>query len=289
MLVVDDEPDNLDLLYRTFRREFQVYKAESGAEALEVLSKQGEVAVIVSDQRMPEMKGTEFLSKTVSEFPNTIRIILTGFTDIEDLVEAINSGQVYKYITKPWDPHELRQVVGKATETYDVLKQRTEELDFARSQVELLSDLVEAAQRSDSVSSALAAMAQAVGELFEGDRCIFQQVENNALVGEAVCYTSDGGGENDSLNADPLVDRALTEGQLQYVEDVSRDDSLKECDRYQQQDLGSALAIPAIYRDRILAVLSLAWKTPRCLPEREQQLVRLAADQAALVLSVLES
>ena len=60
MLVVDDEPDNLDLLYRTFRREFQVYKAESGIQALEVLEKEGEVAVIVSDQRMPEMKGTEF-------------------------------------------------------------------------------------------------------------------------------------------------------------------------------------------------------------------------------------
>jgi len=92
MLVVDDEPDNLDLLYRTFRRDFQVFKAESGATALEILGNEGEVAVIISDQRMPEMKGTEFLSRTVPQFPNTVRIILTGFTDIEDLVEAINSG-----------------------------------------------------------------------------------------------------------------------------------------------------------------------------------------------------
>ena len=94
MLVVDDEPDNLDLLYRTFRRDFNVLKAESGIRALEVLDIEGEVAVIISDQRMPEMKGTEFLSKTVPQFPNTVRIILTGFTDIEDLVDAINSGQV---------------------------------------------------------------------------------------------------------------------------------------------------------------------------------------------------
>ncbi|HEY9882300.1 MAG TPA: response regulator, partial [Thermosynechococcaceae cyanobacterium] len=102
MLVVDDEPDNLDLLYRTFRRDFQVLKAESGMRALELLASEGEVAVIISDQRMPEMKGTEFLSRTVPPFPDTMRIILTGFTDVEDLVEAINSGQVYKYITKPW-------------------------------------------------------------------------------------------------------------------------------------------------------------------------------------------
>ena len=82
MLVVDDEPDNLDLLYRTFRRDFKVLRAESGVEALEVLSSEGEVAVIISDQRMPEMKGTEFLSKTVPDFPDTVRIILTGFTDV---------------------------------------------------------------------------------------------------------------------------------------------------------------------------------------------------------------
>jgi len=99
MLVVDDEPDNLDLLYRTFRRDFEVLRADSGVNALSLLSTSGEVAVIISDQRMPEMKGTEFLSKTVPQFPDTVRIILTGFTDVEDLVEAINSGQVYKYIS----------------------------------------------------------------------------------------------------------------------------------------------------------------------------------------------
>lgn len=76
MLVVDDEPDNLDLLYRTFRRDFQVLKADSGVNALQVLASEGEVAVIISDQRMPEMKGTEFLSKTVPQFPDTVRIIL---------------------------------------------------------------------------------------------------------------------------------------------------------------------------------------------------------------------
>jgi len=139
MLVVDDEPDNLDLLYRTFRRDFRVFKADSGANALEVLSAEGEVAVIISDQRMPEMKGTEFLSQTVPQFPDTIRIILTGFTDVEDLVEAINSGQVYKYITKPWDPNELKGVVDRAAETYEVLKQRTEELEKAQQQTTLMA------------------------------------------------------------------------------------------------------------------------------------------------------
>ncbi|MGB7891261.1 MAG: response regulator, partial [Microcoleus sp.] len=155
MLVVDDEPDNLDLLYRTFRRDFNVLKAESGIRALEVLGIEGEVAVIISDQRMPEMKGTEFLSKTVPQFPNTVRIILTGFTDIEDLVDAINSGQVYKYITKPWDPNELKMVVQKAAETYEILKQRTEELDRAQNQIQLLATIMQTAVDYPSLEASL--------------------------------------------------------------------------------------------------------------------------------------
>lgn len=125
LMVVDDEPDNLDLLYRTFRREFRVYKADSARGALSILEKEGEMAIIISDQRMPEMYGTEFLSQTVDRFPDTIRILLTGYTDVEDLVEAINSGQVFKYITKPWSPEALKSVVQQASETYNFSKQRT--------------------------------------------------------------------------------------------------------------------------------------------------------------------
>lgn len=131
LLVVDDESDNLDLLYRTFRREFKVFKADSGMNALKLLAQEGEMAIIISDQRMPGMNGTEFLSKTAEEFPDTIRILLTGYTDVEDLVEAINAGKVFKYITKPWNPDKLKMVVAQASDTYRVLKQRTDELHRA--------------------------------------------------------------------------------------------------------------------------------------------------------------
>ena len=131
LMVVDDEADNLDLLYRTFRRDFDVFKADSGFKALQILDEQGEMAVIISDQRMPRMNGTEFLSRTVERFPDTIRILLTGYTDVEDLVGAINSGQVFKYITKPWSPRDLKNTVLQASETYRVVKQRTNELHRA--------------------------------------------------------------------------------------------------------------------------------------------------------------
>ena len=124
ILVVDDEPDNLDLLYRTFYRDYKVLRAGSGPAALELLAQEGDVSVIISDQRMPMMSGTEFLSLTATQYPDIIRIILTGYTDVEDLVEAINSGKVFKYVTKPWEAEELKAVVRQALDTHNVLKAR---------------------------------------------------------------------------------------------------------------------------------------------------------------------
>ena len=218
MLVVDDEPDNLDLLYRTFRREFQVLKAESGVHALQLLAEEGEVAVIISDQRMPEMKGTEFLSRTVPKFPDTMRIILTGFTDVEDLVEAINTGQVYKYITKPWDPNELKTVVQRAAETYELLKQRTEELRRSQSQTALLSSIVAVAQDATSVESTLDPIAVAFGQNFFVDRCVIQLVENGTLTAIGAYGTS---GEPD-LGQNQRVKEAIATQTMQVIAGTSQ-------------------------------------------------------------------
>ena len=166
LLVVDDEQDNLDLLYRTFRKEFTVFRADGGIKALEILEQEGEMAAIISDQRMPEMNGTEFLSRTVSDFPDTIRIVLTGYTDINDLIDAINSGQVHKYITKPWEPDRLKLVVSEATHSYGLLKQRSEELVRSQTQNALLSAIVEITQKSNQVSDCLLPLASAFWQNF---------------------------------------------------------------------------------------------------------------------------
>jgi response regulator RpfG family c-di-GMP phosphodiesterase len=121
ILVVDDEAANLRLLERLFRHKFNVFTALSGAEALEIL-KLHDVALIITDQRMPEMTGVEFLKLTSELRPNTIRIILTGYTDVHALIEAINSGVVYKYVTKPWVNEDLQQTVVKALEHYETVK-----------------------------------------------------------------------------------------------------------------------------------------------------------------------
>ncbi len=195
LLVVDDEPDNLDLLYRTFHREYRVLRAENGPAALEILAKEGDVAVIISDQRMPLMSGTEFLSLTATKYPDIIRIILTGYTDVEDLVEAINSGKVFKYVTKPWNADELKGVVRQAMDTHNVLKVRTRELCRALRRESLLNTVtntIRNAQYGPSGSSPLKQILQriveTVGLLLEVDVCILRPFQDDRLVDEWFVY-----------------------------------------------------------------------------------------------------
>jgi putative two-component system response regulator len=118
IMVVDDEPANLRLLERLFRRDYTVVAAGSGEEALRLLE-QHDVALLVTDQRMPGMTGIELLKRTAPMRPHMVRIILTGYTDMEALVDAINCGQVYRYVTKPWNNEDLRLTAARALEHYE--------------------------------------------------------------------------------------------------------------------------------------------------------------------------
>ncbi len=122
ILVVDDEQDNLDAFRFNFRKTFDILTATSGPEALQILDEK-EVAVIVTDQRMPKMTGVELLREVKSRQPDAVGIILTAFTDVDVLVEAINLGQVYRYITKPWDAKEVRGVLQYAIERFDLQRE----------------------------------------------------------------------------------------------------------------------------------------------------------------------
>lgn len=125
IMIVDDEPANVRLLERLFRRDYQVVCAASGEEALRLLG-QHDVALIITDQRMPGMSGIELLQLTVALRPHMVRIILTGYTDVSSLVEAINCGHVYKFMTKPWDNTALRLTVERALEHYETNRARHE-------------------------------------------------------------------------------------------------------------------------------------------------------------------
>jgi len=117
ILYVDDEPDNLTVFKAAFRRHYNIHTACSAKEGMAILS-QFDIQLIITDQRMPEITGVEFLKSAVRKHPKLIRMILTGYSDIEVVIQSINQGHVYRYITKPWDKNELKLIIDNALETY---------------------------------------------------------------------------------------------------------------------------------------------------------------------------
>lgn len=118
LLIVDDELANLRLLDRLFSKDYYCLTASSAADAIDLLH-QHDVAVLITDQRMPQMTGIELLKQTAQLRPHMVRILLTGYTDAEALVEAINCGLVHAYLTKPWNNGDLKVKVGRALEQYE--------------------------------------------------------------------------------------------------------------------------------------------------------------------------
>jgi two-component system, sensor histidine kinase and response regulator len=122
IIIVDDEKDNLQALQRLLRNQYDLTTTTSPFEAFKLLQKT-EFHVIISDQRMPEMSGVELLEKVKHVSPITTRILLTGYTDIESVIGAINRGNIYRYIAKPWDPEELKLTLRQADEAYCLRKE----------------------------------------------------------------------------------------------------------------------------------------------------------------------
>ncbi|QDK47567.1 hybrid sensor histidine kinase/response regulator [Bdellovibrio sp. ZAP7] len=141
ILCVDDEIDNVEALERLFRKKYTVLKATSGKQALEVLDQhRGSLALIITDQRMPEMTGVEFLEKTLESHPETVRILLTGYTDLESVISAVNKGQIFRYITKPWDPVDLANTVDHAVDRFALGQElKTKNSELAKALDELKS------------------------------------------------------------------------------------------------------------------------------------------------------
>jgi len=130
ILCVDDENDNVDALERLFRQKYTVLKAGSAAAALDILAIHPDpIAVIITDQKMPGMTGVQFLEHTMMTHPDTSRILLTGYTDIESIIEAINAAQIYRYINKPWDPVDLLNTVDRAVERFLLTREIKEKND----------------------------------------------------------------------------------------------------------------------------------------------------------------
>src|ERR1700739_1321067 len=141
VLYVDDEINNLNSFKAAFRRDFDIFTAISAKEGRKILDSQ-EIGVIITDQRMPVMTGIEFLESILTIYPDTIRILLTGFSDINAVMDAINRGQVYKYMVKPWQNDELKLYIQNALEIYHLRRENKElahKLQMANIELERLN------------------------------------------------------------------------------------------------------------------------------------------------------
>jgi CheY-like chemotaxis protein len=120
ILVVDDEEAILETMTFTFEDEYEVYTSTDPRKALEILDEKQPIAAVLTDQRMPDMSGVEFVTEVCKRHPLTVRMVLTGFSDIEAIIQAINDGHVYAYITKPWEPEQLKQLMKQAVDHYNL-------------------------------------------------------------------------------------------------------------------------------------------------------------------------
>jgi response regulator RpfG family c-di-GMP phosphodiesterase len=146
ILYVDDEISNLNVFKNTFRRDYNIFTAESAKEGLEILDKES-IDLILTDQRMPEMSGVDFLKKVIQKYPEPNRILITAFTDFNALKNAVNEAKIFQYIQKPWDEKEIKQTLDSALGIY-YLKQKniqlTNELSKNNKELERLNkELIE--------------------------------------------------------------------------------------------------------------------------------------------------
>src|SRR5215217_1521121 len=138
LLIVDDEPDVVASVKDLLRLDYKVIGATRAAEGLDLLHKEP-IHVVMTDQRMPEMTGVQLLEQVREKHPNAMRLLFTGYADVRAVVDAINRGNVYRYITKPWDPEELMAIIREACERHDLIaerKQLIEELKAKNAELE---------------------------------------------------------------------------------------------------------------------------------------------------------
>jgi len=170
LLFVDDEPGILSALRRLFRPQgYRIFIAEGGAAGLEILEKET-VDLIISDMRMPEMDGATFLKKVRERWPKIMRILLTGYADITSTVSAINEGEIYRYIAKPWDDNEILGVVREAIERQRLEQENLRLTALTQAQNEELKTLnasleQKVAERTAELRQALTFVEQSHGEL----------------------------------------------------------------------------------------------------------------------------
>lgn len=288
VLIVDDEPDILDSLRFALDMDYEVLTAQSGAEGLDLLS-QHEVAVIISDQRMPKMTGVAFLAQAQEVSPDSVRMMLTGFADFDAIVEAINKGHIYRYISKPWESRDLEMDVKQAVERYELrvsLDRRMRELGTL---CEIGSTITSVLDREEVIRKILDGVVETLGFdrsfllLVDEEAGMLRSRASSGLAGEALRFFSD---IEYALDRDEVaVVMTVKENRSILVEDV--EDAPVDVDREAVRRIGirSFVTVPLRAGERPIGVLvaDRSGAGDR-VTEHDQRLLAGFADQAAIAI-----
>ena len=139
LLIVDDEPNVCDSVHDLLRREFRVLKAHSAQEGFRLMQEE-EVHIVMSDQRMPQISGVELLTGVKARHPQAIRMLFTGFAELESVIAAVNQGHIFQFVRKPWQPEELLLAVRQAAAEYDRLERTAREREHLLEEIKELKD-----------------------------------------------------------------------------------------------------------------------------------------------------
>jgi len=277
ILLVDDEEAILETLGYTFEDDYEVFTATNAMRGLEILEANDPIAVVISDQRMPRMTGVEFLARVVELYPDTVRIILTGFADMTAIIQAINEGQIYAYIPKPWEPDQLKQVVSSAVAHHQLVRENRRLMeDLSRSNLLLesvMTRLVRGCLALDAAGTIQAANPPALrylglpatacgktlDEAMDGEaitevaECVRSLLQGDASLCEELEATVEGKARRLRISVDHLIDGDEQGiGNVVFMREVSHEPYRRNCEAI----LSTLLGEDAPLRDRMEEALT---------------------------------
>lgn len=288
VLIVDDEQGILDSLSLSLEAEYDVLTATSGFDAIELL-KRHEVALIISDQRMPKMTGVEFLEQAEQLSPNSVRMMLTGFADFDAIVGAINKGQVYRYISKPWEPDDLAIDVRTGVERYAMQHALNRRMTELQALCEIGAAVTAVLDSAQVIEKVLAGVVDALG--FDRSYLMLVDETTNRLVSAGTAgVTGEARATLEELSYD--LDRedvgvvlTVRENRPILVEDVDRAPVRLDTETLERVGFRSFVTAPITAADRRIGVLVAdRVAAGERVTEHDQRLLMGFADQAAIAL-----
>lgn len=285
ILFVDDEPENLVLAQRALSQFHEVLTAASPQDALRLLKEQ-QISVIVSDQLMPQMKGSEFLAQVRESSPKTIRFLLTGLSESDDIQEAINSDLVYGCITKPYKIYNLRLTITRALEFYELEQENArlhQDWQQLTRETSTLLDSTSALRSAKDAGAILDRIVQVVCNDFGHHACAIELIDKNSwelYIKACTGFPEEIKDYRLTIEAEGIVSYVARTGKLTYLPDVTKDE------RYIAviPNTRSQLTIPLRVGEEIIGVLNIESAHLEAFSERELIILTSFADKAAAVI-----